>query len=705
MDGSLNGLSSGGVVGRNVAEKRESRDRGNSARLNTGGQRVDTEASLTVVGQVAKQGVEQLCQTIHSVIAEAAPKAYVTYSSSAELAAHNAKKRELSFSPDLGTMPTPEYRRYGNDLLIKAERKLTQTLNVGTAALYPSRFSALINTIYSYVDTRDTHSGAARKVLVDKALLQDARVGDFFAQQLPRCGVTVESCAADELATRVDGHFLVIMKGQKESASTVQRVSAALQSDRRALVEKRRDAGLVVTTSGDLTTISHLAHQGATVVVGNVDSVESCDGTQLGMGVIAGGVSPSHADPTIWEIRERRGLYGHAPDLLNESAVWLALGDTTDSVAQSRSRILHETAPRLAEMVSKAEAMLAQLEGYPASLIFNSGMQAVTTALTASLQPGDFLIVPANLYRNTLRFTNQSLRARGIEVRVIDYSQPREILRAIKTMRQPDADRKGVLYFESPTIPYLRVTDPELMGKIGRKYGLRVIVDSTVASPVNQQPVKFLDPANSIVLHSLTKLGQLNLGLGGGMSASREIVAEAHRYRPNLPGLFETAALVVNLPTITERVEKQNRTGLAISAFLREDRDARRWVRQLWYPADPSHPDYAVAQKVHPGKGGLMMYLQLDLRGIPDQGEFGYLEASRAFVDATSLPNAASFGGPETLIQVPVEISYSNRDREGRIAEFGVDDDIIRLSFGLEESEWIIQRLKKGFLELGRLYG
>lgn len=60
----------------------------------------------------------------------------------------------------------------------------------------------------------------------------------------------------------------------------------------------------------------------------------------------------------------------------------------------------------------------------------------------------------------------------------------------------------SIFFSESPTNPYLRCIDIELVSKLCHEHGGLVCIDGTFATPVNQQALAL---AADFVLHSATK--------------------------------------------------------------------------------------------------------------------------------------------------------------------------------------------------------
>ena len=105
-------------------------------------------------------------------------------------------------------------------------------------------------------------------------------------------------------------------------------------------------------------------------------------------------------------------------------------------------------------------------------------------------------------------------------------------------------------------------------------------------------------------------------------------------------------------------------------------------VRKVWYPLLASHPDHATARRSLRGGGGVVTFeLDTDLDG------------AIRFTDACRIPYIApSLGGVESLIEMPVTMSYWDVEREERL-KMGITDSLIRLSCGIEDADDLVADL------------
>jgi cystathionine gamma-synthase len=314
--------------------------------------------------------------------------------------------------------------------------------------------------------------------------------------------------------------------------------------------------------------------------------------------------------------------------------------------------------------IAACEAKLAALDHGEDALLFGSGMNAVTTALLTLLPTGAHVVIGDDCYRRTRQFCKTFLKRLGIETTVV----PMGDFDALEAALRPNT---RLIVSESPTNPYLRVVDLVRLTEIARRHGVKTLIDSTFASPVNQCPLDF---GVDLVVHSATKyLSGHNDLLAGVVVGQAGLIHSLRQALGVLGGVADphTAALLLRgLKTLALRVERQNHSAQAVAEFLA----AHPRVTRVWYPGLASHPDHAVARAQMLGFGGVVSF-EVD----------GPLEAASRVVDAFEIPLIApSLGGVESLVEQPALMSYYELSTEERLA-VGIKDNLIRLSVGVED--------------------
>lgn len=322
--------------------------------------------------------------------------------------------------------------------------------------------------------------------------------------------------------------------------------------------------------------------------------------------------------------------------------------------------------------VAAVEAKVAALEAGQAAVLLSSGMAAVTTTLLSLLHAGDHLVITDDSYRRTRQFCLTLLKRWGIECTLVPAGDLEQLPGAIRPNTK-------VIVSESPTNPYLRVLDLEQLVAIAKRHKVKTLIDTTLATPINQRPLEF---GVDLVVDSATKyLGGHNDLLAGLVVGSESLIAMIRQNLWVLGAVCDphTAYLVQRgIKTLSLRVTRQNESAQKVAEFL----EIEPRVQRVWYPGLASHPDHDVARQQMHGYGGVVSF-ELD----------GDLEATSRFIDAVQLPLiASSLGGVETLIEQPALMSYYDLSSEER-EQIGIKDNLVRLSIGIESADDLVTDL------------
>ncbi|KAH8483656.1 hypothetical protein Peur_064047 [Populus x canadensis] len=313
------------------------------------------------------------------------------------------------------------------------------------------------------------------------------------------------------------------------------------------------------------------------------------------------------------------------------------------------------------------EDKISELEGAESTLILASGMCASTVLLLALVPAGGHLVTTTDCYRKTRIFMETFLPKMGITVTVIDPADVKALESAL------EINKVSLFFTESPTNPFLRCVDIELVSELCHRKGALVCIDGTFATPLNQ---KALALGADLILHSATKfIGGHNDVLGGCISGSTKVVSEIRNLHHVLGGTLNPNAaylIIRGMKTLHLRVQQQNSTALRMAKIL----EAHPKVRCVYYPGLPSHPEHDIAKKQMTGFGGVVSF-EVD----------GDLFITSKFVDALKIPYIApSFGGCESIVDQPAIMSYWDLSRSER-EKYGIKENLVRFSFGVEDFE------------------
>jgi cystathionine gamma-lyase len=319
------------------------------------------------------------------------------------------------------------------------------------------------------------------------------------------------------------------------------------------------------------------------------------------------------------------------------------------------------------------EICLAALEGGERALAFASGL-AATTAVLATLRPGDEVAAAADLYGGSFRLLERVYRPWGLVPRYTEDTSP-EGFAAIVT----PATR--LVWIETPTNPLLQILDIGALAELAHRAGALLAVDNTFASPYLQKPLAL---GADLVVHSTTKyLGGHSDVVGGAVIGSRALLEPIAFYQNaagGVPGPFDAWLVLRGLKTLAVRMERHCANARRLASWLAEQPQ----VERVYYPGLAAHPNHALAGRQMRDFGGM-----ISLR-IAGGGE-----AARRLLTRTRLFSLAeSLGGVESLISHPATMTHASIPAEIRCAR-GVDDGLVRLSVGIEDVDDLQEDLRR----------
>ena len=344
-----------------------------------------------------------------------------------------------------------------------------------------------------------------------------------------------------------------------------------------------------------------------------------------------------------------------------------------------------------------------------AGLGFASGTSAIFNSIINLAESGDNIVSARNLYGGSYTMFNDILPKMGIDVSLVDSTDPANFEAAIN-------DKTRALFCETVSNPALEVADLEAIANIAHAHGLPLIVDATFSTPYL---TRVLDFGADIVVHSLTKwFGGHGIGLGGIVVDSGKFnwAAGKHplfdepdssyhglRWGHDLPEPLAPLAYILRMRTVPLRnlgacispdnswqflqgietlplrMEKHSENALKVAQYLK-GHDAVEWVR---FPGLADDPEYDRCQKYLKGKGGGMVVFELK----------GGSEAGQKFIESLKLfLHLANVGDAKSLAIHPATTTHSQLNAEQQLAA-GITPGLVRLSVGIEHSDDIIADL------------
>ncbi len=250
----------------------------------------------------------------------------------------------------------------------------------------------------------------------------------------------------------------------------------------------------------------------------------------------------------------------HAP-LYNHSTFGFASTQEVLDVVEGRVERSLYTRYGLNPTIRSVEQKLADLEGGEAAWLFSSGMAAESATFLAHCTSGSHIVCIGDVYGGTFELLATNFPRLGIETTFLLGSEVDRLAEAFRPATR-------LIFFETPTNPNMEVLDIERIAAVGHTRGVLTVVDSTFATPVNQNPLAL---GADIVIHSTTKyMGRHSDLTGGAVIGPKTLLEPIWAWRKNLGQMMapEVAFLLSrSLRTLVVRVRAQNAT----VQFIRSD--------------------------------------------------------------------------------------------------------------------------------------
>jgi cystathionine gamma-synthase len=313
------------------------------------------------------------------------------------------------------------------------------------------------------------------------------------------------------------------------------------------------------------------------------------------------------------------------------------------------------------DIVRVAEKVLSQLEGAKESLLFPSGMAALA-AVFRTVPNGGRVLVQSQIYWGTTKWIRDFCTRRDIELREVEASDKAAFVAACESFGPTLA------LIETPSNPWLRVVDIQAAADAVHSAGGLLVVDSTAATPILQQPLKH---GADIVMHSATKGINGHSDVLAGVLATNDVTGrvwediKADRHDAGaVIGPFEAWLLVRGMRTLPLRARQMSRNAMELAEFLQNHPQ----IEEVLYPGLASHTGHELAtRQMSEGFGSLLSCI---VKG-------GGAAALEAVGKLEVFHRATSLGGVESLVE----------HRHTIEPHTGSPDGLLRLSVGIEDIE------------------
>lgn len=323
------------------------------------------------------------------------------------------------------------------------------------------------------------------------------------------------------------------------------------------------------------------------------------------------------------------------------------------------------------------EQKLSELESAENSIVFSSGMAAISTVLLSFLKTGDHIILQDEIYGGSHAFVELFLERFGISYTFVE-TDPESIESAIRPETR-------IIYIETPTNPLLSIIDIQKVAQIASQNKCLSVIDNTFATPIYQNPIKL---GIDIVVHSGTKYlgGHSDLSCGAVVT-SADLGSKIRQTATNFGGNINPLTCYLlerSLKTLSVRVKHQAENALEIAKYLHEHSE----IKNIYYPGLSEHPGHLVAKKQMTGFGAMLSFELKD----PNLSVDVFMKKLQLIKPAVSL------GGVETTVCDPARTSHAKVSAEVRIRQ-GITDSLLRLSVGIENVKDLINDIDQTLIK------
>ena len=321
---------------------------------------------------------------------------------------------------------------------------------------------------------------------------------------------------------------------------------------------------------------------------------------------------------------------------------------------------------------------LGALDGAEDCLVVNSGAGAIFASVLANVQSGDHIISVDKPYTWAQKMFNNLLPRFDVTVTYVDGTK-------IENFENAILHNTSLIYLESPNSWNFALQDLAAVASLAKSKNIVTICDNSYCTSLYQSPIEL---GIDIAVQSATKYinGHSDV-VAGVISASKEMIAKIYYSEYMNMGIsttpFNAWLLTRGLRTLPIRLEKTSKSTQVVINYLKNHDKVERII----FPFDEDFPQYELAKKQMSGACGLFSFY-IKATGIRQIENF--CESLKHIL------MAVSWGGYESLI-IPGCASI----KEDEFDPNNSDHRRLRMFVGLEEPEYIIEDLERGFLGMG----
>lgn len=328
------------------------------------------------------------------------------------------------------------------------------------------------------------------------------------------------------------------------------------------------------------------------------------------------------------------------------------------------------------------EERLSVFDKSEKSLLFSSGMGAISNTCMSILKPGDTLMYSNPVYGGS-EFLFKVLLPQ-YNIKCIPFNSGLSCDECYEISKKYENIK--MIFIETPCNPLTTLTSVKemvrLKNKISSITGNKVIltVDNTFCGPIYLKPITL---GADLVVYSITKFigGHSDL-VSGSVSGTNDLIDQIKVTRTifgTIPDPDTCWLIQRSLVTLKLRMEKQCSNAKIIVDYLINHKN----IKELYYPGLGDDSQKKIFFEEYCGSGSIISF---KIKG-------NKLDAFKILNKFKVFKLAVSLGSVESLIQHPSSMTHSDIPKDEQI-KMGITENLIRCSIGLEDSKDLITDLQ-----------
>ncbi len=372
-----------------------------------------------------------------------------------------------------------------------------------------------------------------------------------------------------------------------------------------------------------------------------------------------------------------------------DSSEEIALSFNGDKPGHAYSRVSNPT-------VEAFEQRIIAMSGCKNCIAFSSGMAAIANIVLTLCETGSNIVASRFLFGNTVSLFEKTLRQWGLRVIWVDPSNPDEVRNAI------DSDTRMV-FVETISNPQIVVVDVSAIAALCQENQVPLVLDNSL---VTSYLLRSVDFGVSVEIVSAAKYMS-----GGGTAIGGLIIDNGNFDWSKSPNLKEDSMKwgidtlakrirssvarnmgaclsphsaylhMLGLETLSLRMDKSSTNANKVAEYL----NSHPSVSAVNYPGLLTSQYNLIAKKQFRNSlcGGLLSF------------ELSPQCSVKKFMDSLNLVKRSSnFNDNKSLIIHPASTLFCEYSKD-ELLKMGIDEQLIRLSIGIEEFEDIIADLSQ----------